>query len=48
MGGEALEQVVPSCGGCPVPGDIQGQAGQGSEHPDRAVGVSVHCWEGRL
>ena len=29
-------------GGCPVPGDIQGRAGQGSEQPDVAVGVPVH------
>ena len=30
-------------GGCPVPGDIQGQAGQGSEQSDLSVGVPVHC-----
>jgi len=30
-------------GGCPVCGDIQGQAGQISEQPDVAVGVTVHC-----
>jgi len=24
---EALEQVVQRCGGCPIPGGIQGQAG---------------------
>jgi len=29
--------------GCPVPGDVQGQAGQGSEQPDVAVCVPVHC-----
>jgi len=33
-----MEQVARSGGGCPVPGDIQGQAGWGSG----AVGVSVH------
>jgi len=27
----------------PLLGDIQGQAGQGSEHPDLAVDVPVHC-----
>ena len=27
---------------------IQGQAGQSSECPDLAVGVSVHCWGGGL
>ena len=30
-------------GGCPIPGDAQGQGGWGSEHPDVAVGVPVHC-----
>jgi len=25
-----------------LPGDIEGQAGWGSEHPDQAVGVPVH------
>ena len=30
--GEALTQVAQRGGGCSVPGDIQGQAGQGSEH----------------
>jgi len=32
-----------SCGGSPVPGDIQGQAAPGSEQPDLVVGVPVHC-----
>jgi len=32
MGGEALEQVAQKCGGCPDPGDTEGQAGWGSEH----------------
>jgi len=31
--------------GCPVPGDIQGQVGQGSEQPDLAIDVPVHCRE---
>ena len=31
-GGEALAQVAQRAGGCPIPGDTQGQAGQGSEH----------------
>jgi len=30
-------------GGYPVPGAIQGQARRGSEQPDLAVGVPVHC-----
>ena len=32
-----------SCGGSPVPGDIQGQAAPGSEQPDLVVDVPVHC-----
>jgi len=28
---------------CPVPGDIQGQVGQGSEQPDLVSGVLIHC-----
>jgi len=31
-GSEALEQFAQRGGGCPVPGDTQGQAGWGSEH----------------
>jgi len=40
---EALAQVVQRAGGCPVPADTQDQAGWGSEHPDVAVDVPVHC-----
>jgi len=43
MGGEALAQVVQKASGCPTPGDAQGQVEWGSEHPDVAVGVPVHC-----
>lgn len=43
MGREALEQVVQRCGGCPIPGDIHGQAGQGSEQPALVVRVSIPC-----
>jgi len=32
QGSEALEQVAQRGVGCPIPGDIQGQAGRGSEH----------------
>jgi len=39
----ALEQVAQRSDGCPVSGDMQGQAGQGSEQPDLAVGVPVQC-----
>jgi len=31
-GDEALAQVAQKGGGCPVPGDTQGQAGWGSEY----------------
>ena len=39
-GGKALEQVPQKCGGSPVPGDIQGQAGPGSEQPDLALFIA--------
>jgi len=42
-GGEALEQVTQRGGGCPLLGDIQGQAGEGSEQPDLAADFPVHC-----
>jgi len=29
---EAVEQVAQRCGGWPIPGDIQSQAGRGFEH----------------
>ena len=34
-----LEQVARRGGGCPVPGDIQGQAGLGSLQSDLVVDV---------
>jgi len=43
MGSEALAQVAQRSCGFSVLEDIQGQAGRGSEHPDVAVGVPVHC-----
>lgn len=39
----ALEQAAQRGGACPIPEDTHGQVGQGSECPDVAVGVSVHC-----
>jgi len=36
-GGETLEHVAQICGGCPISGDFQGQAGPGSQQPDLAV-----------
>jgi len=41
-GGEALEQLAQGGDGSPILGDIQGQAGQGSEQPNLAVSVPVH------
>ena len=41
--GEALEQAAKRGCGCPILGDIQDQAEQGSEQPDLAVGVAVCC-----
>jgi len=34
---EAWERVAWRCGGCPVLGGVQGQAGRGSEQPDLTV-----------
>ena len=39
---EVLENVAQNGGRCPTPGDIEGQAGQGSEQPHLSVGVPVH------
>ena len=41
-GSEALAQIAQRGGGCPVPGDIHGQAGWDSELLS-TVGVPVHC-----
>jgi len=42
-GGETLDQVAHRGGGCPIPGNIQGQAEWGSEQPDLVEGVPAHC-----
>ena len=42
-GGETLEQVAQTGDRCPMHGNIQGQAGQGSEQPDLVVDVPGHC-----
>jgi len=42
-GGEILEQVSQRGGRCAIPGNIQGQVGQGFEQPDLVVGVPAHC-----
>lgn len=38
--GETMAEVG---GGCHVPGDIQGEARPGSEHPDQDADVSAQC-----
>ena len=43
MSGEAQEQVAQSCGGSPIPGDMQDQAGPVFKQPDLAVDVPVQC-----
>ena len=42
-GSETLEQVTQRGGRCPIPGNIQGQVGQGSEQPDLVEDVPAHC-----
>ena len=41
-GGETLAQVAQRGGRCPIPGNIPGQAGRGSEQPDLAEDVPAH------
>jgi len=38
-----VKYIAQRGGRNPVPGDIQGQARWGSEHPDLDVGVLIHC-----
>ncbi|KAK4822058.1 hypothetical protein QYF61_008867, partial [Mycteria americana] len=45
-GGEALAQVAQRGGRCPIPGNIQGQVGWGSEQPDLVEDVPAYCREG--
>ena len=45
---ESFSLVAQRGGGNPIPEDTQGQAGPGSEQPDLAVGVPVHCRGARL
>ena len=42
-GGEALAQIAQRGGQCSIPGNIQGQVGQGSEQPDLVEGVPARC-----
>jgi len=42
-GGETLAQVSQGGCRCPIPGNIQGQAGQGSEQRGLVEDVPAHC-----
>jgi len=42
-GRETLEQIVQRGGGCPIPRNIQGQVGQGSEQPGLIEDIPAHC-----
>jgi len=42
-GGETLEQIVQIGSGGPIPGNIPGLVGRGSEHLDPAEDVPAHC-----
>lgn len=41
-GGKTLAQVIQGGGDCPIPGNTQGQAGQGSEQPDAVEDFPAH------
>ena len=41
--GETLAQVAQRGGRCPIPGNIQGPVGRGSEQPDLVEDVPAHC-----
>jgi len=43
QGCETLAQVAQRGGRCPIPGNIQGQVGQGSEQPGLVEDVPAHC-----
>jgi len=43
MSGETLEQIAQRGSGGPIPGNVQGQAGWGSEQPDLVEDVPAHC-----
>jgi len=42
MDGEALAQVAQRSCGCPLPGSVQGQVGQGFEQPGLEEGAPSH------
>jgi len=37
------EQIAWGGGRCPIPGNIQGQVGQGSEQSDLIEDIPIHC-----
>jgi len=41
-GGETLAEVAQRGGRCPIPGNIPGQTGRGSEKPDVVEDVPAH------
>jgi len=41
-GGKTLAQITWIGGRCPIPGNIQGQVGRGSEQPDPVEDVPGH------
>ena len=41
-GGETPAQVAQKGGRCPIPGNIPGQVGRGSEQPDLVEDVPAH------
>jgi len=43
LDGATLAQVAQRGGGCPNPGNIQGQVGRGSEQPGLVEDVPAHC-----
>jgi len=43
-GGETLAWVALRSCGCPLPGNIPGQVGRGSEHPGLGEDVPAHGW----
>jgi len=42
-GGETLKQVAQRGGQCPIPGNVQGQVGQGSEQHHLVEDVTACC-----
>ena len=47
-GGETLEEVSQRGARWPIPGNVQGQVGRGSEQPDLVEDVPAYCRGGGL